>query len=412
MDRQLLFLCLSCAVISQAMGYGYYEPRVVVPAAPVAAHRHRFAGSLLLSKAKAFIKSDDATFSKGYGYAAAPAYGRGYAAPAYGQGYAAPAYGYGYAAPGYRYAYPSPAAGLAVKHGYGPGYASAVDAYPNRYYNALQTYKARPAAPLFVSPYAPVPVNGGYLKYNFLNELARKDDDYRQFKAAEADKERYNYIKYRKSIEEKNDKFEDYLKHEAEEEEDRQRIKEFRKYSKINEYVEKREKKAEFNSLIGQVDEKRREYVFNMVYNVMQFCKCRDAIVDLHRYFSGQEQGNRRFGAGNGGQQTNYDNNVNNVDDTQLFGEGGVIPIPRSPEEAKRWFMRGLVNTICDSSKFYVEKVKTLAAQQGFSATFEAQFDNMANGQFQGQNQGQGGNYGNQDNTNNNYQQQQQSNNY
>ncbi|ESP02230.1 hypothetical protein LOTGIDRAFT_238058 [Lottia gigantea] len=332
-------------------------PQVIAPAPvvtqvvapqPYAAHRHRFSGSLLLAKAKAVLNSDEVS----------------------------------------GYAYPASAA-VAVR--------PAVYAAPERFYHGARYLAGHGPAPVFAAPHASYPHNGGYLKYRLYNDLYNhhNDGDYHHSRVEQEDRERRQILALRAAEDDKRHHFEDYLRHEADEAIEQSKFREFGRFARLNNYIHRQEAQAEFGSLLGQLQQKRREHVFGLVFQVIKFCKCRDDIIDLHQYFSGADRSNRSLLqvvseiCDHFSSYGSYGNNQQNVfgdDPSQLFGQGGVIPIPRSPEQAKRWFMRGLVNTICDSSKFYVEKVKKLAAQQGFAGTFDAQYNQMQNGQYDNNN--------------------------
>ncbi|XP_046563811.1 uncharacterized protein LOC124272672 [Haliotis rubra] len=108
-------------------------------------------------------------------------------------------------------------------------------------------------------------------------------------------------------------------------------------------------KEQEFAEMMKTFTQKKKQYVFTVVYELMKFCKCSESIMDLQRFFNPDSVRNMN---------EVHSNNTEVMD----IDEHLAFPHPRTQEEAKKMFMKGLVKTLCVSAKEYVHHVRMFAA--------------------------------------------------
>ncbi|XP_046543009.1 uncharacterized protein LOC124253306 [Haliotis rubra] len=176
--------------------------------------------------------------------------------------------------------------------------------------------------------------------------LHHKYDVMRQWKEEQVRKQREQWVR---EVKEKMEKFQQFEKFQAAMEEHRQKAENMKKLQGVLRLHAQVHKEQEFAEMMRTFTQKKKQYVFTVVYELMKFCKCSESIMDLQRFFNPDSVRNM-----NEVHSNNTD--VMNIDEHLAF------PHPRTQEEAKKMFMKGLVKTLCVSAKEYVHHVRMFAA--------------------------------------------------
>ncbi|XP_071104087.1 uncharacterized protein [Haliotis cracherodii] len=173
--------------------------------------------------------------------------------------------------------------------------------------------------------------------------------DVRQWQEEQARKHHEQVAMWMRERREKMEKFEQFEKFQAAMKEHKEKAEKMKKLQGMLRLHAQAHKEQEFAEMMRTFTEKKKQYVFTIVFELMKFCKSSESIMDLQRFFNPDSVRNMNEVSSN-------NTDVMDIDEHMAF------PHPRTQEEAKKMFMKGLVKTLCVSSKEYVHHVRMFAA--------------------------------------------------